>query len=130
MARPNVARLIARRTPRPVWPIHRPTGSAIAVAISKAATEISTCSSSRAGIPLGPDQCAGSASHAPMFSSMVTIRSHRRRPMPLDDRRVVGPGRQATLQAGEEQVGGHREEIEGDRPDEDLGREERRQPRG
>ncbi len=56
IARPKFAAFTARVAPRPVWPIHRPIGSAIAPAMTSEIPEMPTCSRSRVGIPPGPDQ--------------------------------------------------------------------------
>ena len=52
-ARPSSRAFTATVAPRRVWPIHRPTGSASAIAMTIESVEIATCSTSRVGIPFG-----------------------------------------------------------------------------
>jgi hypothetical protein len=63
-ARQKLLSVFAARLPRPVWPISRPAGSAMSAATNTPSAEYQMCSSSRAGIPSGPDHCSDAVSQS------------------------------------------------------------------
>src|SRR5687768_1223974 len=99
IARPMLAMLTASTAPRPVWPMTRPTGSAISVPTASEAADSETCSHSRIGMPFLPDHVAGSANHAITSPKNSTGSGG---PLP-------GPGRERALDREQRQVGDHRQ---------------------
>src|SRR3954454_10141079 len=66
-ARQRLAELTAKVVCLPVWPMYRPIGIAIAIAMISDTAEMAMCSVSRTGMPFGPVQWAGSVSHATVW---------------------------------------------------------------
>src|SRR5436305_1579276 len=58
MARPMLETLMATTLPRPRWPRIRPIGNPITTEVTTAATDMTTCSVRRLGMPFGPCQWA------------------------------------------------------------------------
>src|ERR1035437_653515 len=119
-ARQALAVLTIHHEKRPVWPIHKPSGRAINAATSKETPLRATCSISRLGMPFGPCQLSGSASHW----AVAAIRSIGR-PRPSTDLRPSGgPRREQPLEEHEGHVGDDRQGDREQPTHENLRREE------
>ena len=75
IARPMLARLIARLAPRLVWPMYSPSGTATIVASRTTRPEMIRCSRSRFGMPVVPCQLAGSRSNSTMSHQATAARA-------------------------------------------------------
>ena len=81
----------AARLPRPVWPMASPAGSAIRAAMNTPSAEYQMCSTSRAGIPSGPDQFSDAVSQStvsPMAQRTARVQGVSRRPPPTISRSI------------------------------------------
>jgi len=72
MARAALVLPTASARPRPVCPMARPMGIAMAAAMPTAANVYQRCSHIRTGMPSGPAQCAGSRIHCHAAANWFT----------------------------------------------------------
>src|ERR1035437_5721368 len=114
-ARQALAEVTTSHEKRPVWPIHRPSGSATGAASASETPLSATCSRSREGIPLAPCQWAGSDSQA----AVAPIRSIASGPSAAHGP-SGGPRGQQPLEQHEAQIGDDRETDRQQAANEDL----------